>query len=248
MTSKEDINQINSLFSELQKMVGCNGPCLEKREAQKLKQKMEAAKTNIITAPNQLQVAQKNYVVFAAGEGAYNELREKQLKERANKIVDKYKEKYDEITQKIKSGIETYQGIFINLKNVNDLYLKYKQENAEFVKKVKMNANDILTNERKTFYQDQQVDVLKFYYYYVLIVIYIICVLGFGIFSLIYPSKIDWKIRLAIFISLNLLPFLSTWLLGVVVYIFYSLYNLLPKNVYKQELDEQTNYNYFKNL
>jgi hypothetical protein len=248
MTSGQDINKINSLFTQLQEMVSCDGECLQNREAQKLKQKMENAKTNIITAPNQLQNAVKNYVVFTAGEGAYSELREKQLKEKANQIVENYKQKYDEIIKKINSQMETYEGIFVNFKNVNDLYLKYKEENAELVKKIKTSANDILTNERKTFYQDQQSDVLKFYYYYVLIIIYAICVLCFGIFSLIYPSKIDWKIRLAIYICLNLLPFVSTWFLGIILYIFYFLYNLLPKNVYKEELDEQTNYNYFKNL
>lgn len=248
MTSGEDINKINSLFSQLQQMINCDGPCLQKREAENLKTKMENAKTNIITAPNQFQNAIKKYVTFTAGEGAYDELREKQLKEKANQIVQNYKKKYDDFSQKIKSQMETYQGIFINFKNINDLYLKYKQENTELINNMKTNENDILINERKTFYQDQKSDVLKFYYYYVLIIIYGICVFCFGIFSLIYPSKMDWKIRFAIFVSLIILPFVSTWLLGIIVYILYSLYNLLPKNVYKQELDQHTNYNYFKNL
>lgn len=248
MTSTQDINKINSLFSQLQQMVNCDGPCLQNREIQNLKQKMKNAKTNIITAPNQLETAVKNYVVFTAGDEAYNDLREKQLKEKAEETIQDYNKKYNEITQKIKSQIETYEGIFLNFKNIDDLYLKYKQENDELLKKIKTSTNDILTNERKTFYQDQQSDILKFYYYYVLIIIYGICVFCFGIFSFIYPSKMDWKIRLSIFICLILLPFISTWMLGLIIYIFYSLYNLLPKNVYKEELDEKTNYNYFKNL
>jgi hypothetical protein len=237
MTSDMDINKMNSLFSQLQSMITCDGPCQEKKEAEKLKQKMLDAQTNIISAPNQLQVAQKNYVTFIAGESAYNEVYEQQLKEKADKITQQYSGKYDEITQKIKTQVETYQGIFLNFKNVTDLYLKYKEENAELVKSLKNTTNDILTNERKTFYQDQQVDVLKFYYYYIILFIYCICVFCFVVFSFIYPSSTDWKIRFAYFIGLLLLPFVSTWFLGLFIYIIYLFYDLIPKNVYKQELD-----------
>jgi len=30
------------------------------------------------------------------------------------------------------------------------------------------------------------------------------------------------------------LPFISTWLLGVVVYLIYKIYEVLPKNVFKR--------------
>ena len=246
--SNEDINKINSMFSQLQQMVSCNGPCLQKREAQNLKQKMVNAETNIISAPSQYQVAQKNYVTFTKGEYAYNEVFKKQLEEKADKIVQEYKVKYDEISQKIKTQLETYQGIFVNFDNVMDLYVKYKKENDELFKQLKNTTSDVLMNERKTFYQDQQVDVLKFYYFYIILIIYCICVFCFAIFSLIYPSKTDWKIRVATFILFILLPFLSTWFLGLLIYILYAVYELIPKNVYKKEFDQKSGYNYYKNL
>jgi hypothetical protein len=63
-----------------------------------------------------------------------------------------------------------------------------------------------------------------------------------------YPSKSDWKVRFAIFILFILLPFVSTWILGLFIYIVYEFYNLIPKNVYKEEIDEKINYNQFKNI
>jgi hypothetical protein len=152
------------------------------------------------------------------------------------------------MVKKIKTQLETNQGILLNFKNIVDLYLKYKKDNAELFKQMKQTTNDILTNDRKTYYQDQQVDVLKFYYYYFILTIYIISVFCFGVFSLIYQSQTSWKIRLATFFGLILLPFVSTWILGLLVYIIYTIYNLLPKNVYKGELDQITHYNYFKNI
>jgi hypothetical protein len=136
MTSNDDINKFNSMIRELQKMITCDGPCQKKKEAENLKQKMLDAKTNIISAPSQYQVAQKNYVTFTEGEDAYSKLYESELKEKADEIIKDYKEKYDETTKKIKTQIETYEGIFINFENVMDLYLKYKNENDELFKQV----------------------------------------------------------------------------------------------------------------
>ena len=225
--SNEDISKINSWVLQLQEQIACDGPCLQKREAERLKQKMINAETNIMSAPSQYQVAQKNYVTFTQGDAAYNELFQKQLNEEADKIIEEYKESYDEMSKKIKTQIETYEGIFLNFENVMDLYVKYKKENAELFKQLKNTTSDVLTNERKTFYQDQQVDTLKFYYYYIFLIIYCICVFCFAIFSLIYPSKTDWKIRLAIFIALILLPLVSTWFLGLFIYIIYTIYDLI---------------------
>jgi hypothetical protein len=243
-----DINRINSMLAQFQSMISCDGPCQKKKEEERLKQKMIDAETNLQSAPSEFQLAQKNYITYTQGEDAYNELNEEQLRDRANEIAKEYEENYDEFTEKIKTQIEVYESIFFNFENVMDLYLKYKKENDELFKQLKNTTSDVLTNERKTFYQDQQVDTLKFYYYYIILIIYCVCVFCFAIFSFIYPSKIDWKIRLAIYILFNLLPFVATWFLGLIIYIFYIMYEIIPKNVYKEELDVKTNYNYFKNL
>jgi hypothetical protein len=130
----------------------------------------------------------------------------------------------------ISGGI--FGGSFGILTLVNRWY-KYKKENYELSKQLKEETHDVLTNERKTYYEDQQNDVLNFYYYYFLFTIYVIIVICFGVFSLIYPSLYNWKIRCFIFLLFAVLPFISTWLLGKIIQILYWLFNLLPKNVYK---------------
>ena len=123
--------------------------------------------------------------------------------------------------------------MLINFKNVVELFLKYKKENKELFKELKEESNDVLTNERKTYYEDQQIDTLKFYYFYFILTIYIIVVLCFGIFSLMYSSQSSFLKKLAIFIGLIFLPFISTYILGFIISIFYKIYNIIPKNVYK---------------
>jgi hypothetical protein len=125
--------------------------------------------------------------------------------------------------------------LLLNFKNVVELYLNYKKENVHLIKDLKDETSDVLTNERKTYYADQKIDGLKSFYFYFLLTIYVICVICFGVFSIMYPSQSDWKIKVATFIGFILLPFFSKWILGKIIYLIYNLYELLPKNVYAQK-------------
>ena len=115
------------------------------------------------------------------------------------------------------------------MKNILELYKTYKEENDKLTKQLKDNASDVLTNERKTYYENQGIDSLKFVYYYVLLFLYVICVIIYAFNALLYTSQINWKIRLSIFILLLLLPFASPYLLTFCINIIYKIFELLPK-------------------
>jgi hypothetical protein len=140
---------------------------------------------------------------------------------------------FDNTATQVNTKIDTYNGLFINLENVYDLYSKYEKRNKQLLLDLKDETNDVLTNERKTYYEDQGIDSLKFYYYYFLLTIYIVCVIMFGFFSLRYPSQFSIMARIGIFILLSILPFISSFILGNFIYLLHEAYNLLPKNVYK---------------
>lgn len=234
-TNQIDMNKFNTLISQASDAVMCNSECRKQRETDKLKQNYLNAQTNLASAPNQLQVAQKNYVTFTQGISGYNDLRESELQDKAQEIADKFTEYFDSDSEKIKTQIDTYKGLLINFKNVAELYLKYKKENVQLMKDLKDETNDVLTNERKTYYEDQKIDGLKGFYFYILLAIYIICLIGFILFTIMYPSQTTWKVKLASFIGFILLPFFSTWILGNIIYLIYKLYDMLPKNVYAQK-------------
>ncbi len=241
-------SNINSLFAEVQKMINCDPECQQKRETERLRLRYELSKARLASAPAMVEQTHKNYIVHSEGESAWNELYEQQLQEEAQKKADEFKEKQEEIKTNIQRQLDSYGGVLLNYKNIADLYLKYKEENVQLVKELKQTSNDVLTNERKTYYQDQQSDVLKFYYYYIILLIYIICVVFFGVISFIYPSQTNWKIRVAIFILFVCLPFIATRLLGLFIYIVYEIYYMLPKNVYKENIDDNLGLNKYKNI
>jgi len=234
MSNQMDMNKFNTLISQASDAILCNSECRKQREADKLKQKYLNSQTNLASASNQLQVAQKNYVTFTQGASGYNDLLDNQLQEKAQEISLKFTENFHTDSQAIKTQIETYQGLLINFKNVAELYLKYKKENVQLIKDLKDETNDVLTNERKTYYEDQKIDGLKGIYFYFLLTIYIICLIGFIIFSLIY-SQTNWKVKLASIIGFIALPFFSTWILGKIIYLIYKAYDMLPKNVYAEK-------------
>jgi hypothetical protein len=156
------------------------------------------------------------------------------LSQQAQKLTSYYKINFNDESENINFNINTYSGLLINLKNIFDLYLKYKEENIQLFKQLKDETNDLLTNDRKTYYQDQGIDNLKFYYHYFFLLIYVITILAYIVYNFMYPSQFSILIRILFLGLMVLLPFISTWILEKIVGIIYDIYNWLPKNAHKQ--------------
>lgn len=232
MTNQFDLNKFNSFLDKATQAISCNSDCQKQQLEQKLKDKYLNAQSNLSLAEPEFQLAKKNYYTYVSGQNGYNEMIEEELNQAADLIIQTFKENYADEIGKIKSQLETYNGLLINLRNVVDLDKKYKKENRQLYKQLKEDTNDILTNERKTYYEDQQISSLNAYYHYILWLIYIVVVLCLIVFSLIYPSQSSWYARSALIIVFVILPFISTFILGKIIFIVYWLFGFLPKNVY----------------
>jgi len=232
-TNSSALNKFNDLIEQASQALSCDAECMKLKEINKLKQNYINAQINLASAPAKVELAEKNFVVYTKGKVVYDELMDIKLYNKAQQIADKFTEIFDKEVAAADKQINNYAALLVNYKNVVDLYLKYRKENIMLFKKLKEQTNDVLTNERKTYYEDQQIDNLKFYYFYFLLTLYIICVICFAVFSLIYPSQMNWKVRLALLLLLLILPLISTRILGLIIYLFIQLYSLLPKNVYK---------------
>ena len=233
MNKQFDINKFNSFLDKAQQAISCGPECQRQKTADDLKNKYNTAQSNLILAEPQYQAAKRNYYTYVSGESGYNEIIENELNTKAQDMITKFKEITDEEIAKIKSQIQTYDGLLVNFRNVIDLYKQYKRENIDLYKQIKDQTNDVLTNDRKTYYEDQENESLNKYYHYILLIIYIVVVICFIIFSLFFPSQTSFKVRIVLILLFIGLPFIATWLLGKFIYIGYWLFGLLPKNVYK---------------
>jgi len=227
-----NLNNFNAFLEKAKQAVMCDSNCQKQKTAEELKQKYLASETNLASADNQVAVAQKNYLTFTQGELSYSNEKEDDLHKKAQLIIGTFNLNFQNDSKKINYQIDTYNGLVVNFKNVLELYISYKKENIELTKELKNNTSDVLTNERKTYYQNQGIDSLNYFYYYILLFIYFIFVVGYIVITLFYPSQINWKIRFGILLILLSLPFISSWILAFIISLIYKIYELLPKNIH----------------
>jgi hypothetical protein len=97
--------------------------------------------------------------------------------------------------------------------------------------KLKTKSYEVITNDRKTYYEDQENDNLL-YYFYLLNAFYILLLVLFLILCFFRTSSYNWIYRLAIFVFLLLYYFIGSFLLGKVIEIINKLIDFFPKNVY----------------
>lgn len=233
MANQFDLNKFNTLINSANQVLSCGAECQKEKKAQQLKDKYLNAQSNLALAEPQYQIAKQNYYTYVSGQTGYNDMIETELTEKANLIADKFKANFTSDINKTNVQLDSYNSLLVNYRNVVDLFKQYLTENNKLRKQLKDETNDVLTNERKTFYEDQQIDSLNGWYHYIILVIYIISVICFVIFSLIYPTQTSLLKRFIILIFFIVLPFISSWLLGHIIYIIYWIFGLLPKNVYK---------------
>jgi len=227
-----NLDKFNDLINKATEAVMCGPDCQKEKTANQLKQKYLSSKTNLKTAPSQVQEAAKNYYLYVKGESGYNEYLEQELTDKAEKIATEFKNNFDVDVSKITTEIDTYNGLALNFANVCDLYNKYKAENEELEKELKDTVSDILTNDRKTFYEDQSIENLNYYYYFIRM-IYIIVAIGFSISLFFVANQFSFVTKIAIVLLLSLYPLISTRLLSWVIQLYYAIVNALPKNMYR---------------
>lgn len=232
MSSQFDLNKLNALIDSATSSIMCDSDCQKNKELNNLTSNYLNAQANLALAEPQLLNAKQSYYTYLSGQDGYNKIVEDDLTTQSEQFVNDFKNIYYSEINKIKSQLTTYNGLLINFRNIIDLYNKYKLENVQLFNQLKNETNDIVTNERKTYYESQQNDYLDIYYT-ILLVVYTISVIGFVIF-IIY-TQLNLKVKIILSVLFVFLPFISSYILGNIVYIVYLLLGLLPKNVYSSK-------------
>jgi len=227
-----NMNRFNALIDRATEVVSCGPECQDKKKRRQLKRKYLRAKLNAVTAPHKEEIAQRNYMVYTFGESGYNEFRRKQLTIKATKMVELINENFQDNLQETQLELDSYDAVFVNFRNVIDLYMKYKRENIELAKELKMQTSDTITNNRKTYYESQSIETLQTLYI-LLLVIYAIGALVFLISLFLFPSSSTLYKNLAIFVFMLLYPFISLYLFKKIYAFYYIITDALPKNIYK---------------
>jgi hypothetical protein len=224
-------DKINQLLEQATSSLLCGPTCQKTKKTEELRQKYIDAETNLQTAPVQLEQSRKNYYVFSQGSSYYDNMLEKELNEKAEQITTMLTDNFrDELTS------ATTMNQYLNSALISSSYSEnllddLLKKNEELRLKLRNNQGDILTNNRKTYYQEEAIERLKlwhkfwWYIYYALVIVFSLC-------WFLVPTDISKFKRFLISLLLVFYPFYIDFILRTIYGFFYRIYRNLPKNVY----------------
>lgn len=224
-------NKFNKILDQATEQIICGSDCQKMKKEETLKQKYLDAQNNLVTAPEQLENAKKNYYVYTQGEAGYNDMIEKELTERAENIGNILEEEFNTLVDKANQTNDTYKSDYISSKHVIELYNEYVHDNNILEKKVKDMTSETITNDRKTYYADQGITSLNDWYQLFRWIYFI-----FAIVVIIYLFVPSSNISIVKALVLTIIIILYPIMINRVLFFFLKLFNttskMMPKDVY----------------
>ena len=221
---------LNELIKQSNEQTACGPDCQREKKITELKSKYESAKNNLSKGPENLAEARKNYFVYAFGNKYNNDYNEKLYTKQACDKVTSMKKQHKQDVKEISSLIDDYESAYVYQRNMNDLSEKYEDENQSLKKEIDNNEKERATNDRKVYYENQQINNIQFYkslvkiIYWITLILYTLIFLYDGFYKQI---KMD-----VILILLYIYPFVIDTIISKLFYVISYLKQYIPKNVY----------------
>ena len=224
-------DKINKLLEQSADALMCGPDCQKKRKEEELKQKLLDAQTNVQTAPHALVQARQNYYVAVKGEAYYDNMEENELKKNVNSISTQIGNNFnDELKNSITMN-EYLNTAIINTNYTKELLNEYIEKNRILKEMLKDKYGDILTNDRKTYYETDALSWLEqwyrfwWYVYYMLVVVLIVSFLK-------APNDLTMAKKVGISIIFIFYPYYISYIVDWTYGLLSSVYKNMPKNVY----------------
>ena len=166
LLQNQQLNQdkINDLLNKSAEALLCGPDCQKMKITDELKQKYLDAETNIQIAPIKLEQTKKNYYVYKEGRPFYDNMLEEELKQKAEKISELLGETFNEEVSSANTMNQYLNTALINSEYTSELFKKYTSDNQELKLQLRNSRGDILTNDRKTYYETEALTQLKLWY------------------------------------------------------------------------------------
>jgi hypothetical protein len=227
------MSQINDIIEKANSAIICGPECQRQKQADMLRQKYLDAQTNLQTAPINLENSRKEYYVFTEGQPYYDNLLEQELKQKAEIIAKLLTESFnDELASAITMN-EYYKTDVENCKNTQELLIKTIEENDKLQLELRKTRGDILTNDRKTYYENNASDKLdvwyKFWWY-----VYYIAVIILLIALVMTPSSLSIIVKVLLFILVSCYPYYISYIIDWIYAFITSIRDTVPKSVYNK--------------
>ena len=231
VTQQKAQEQINNLLEQSTQALLCGPDCQKQKVTDELKQKYLNAQTALKTAPINLETTKKNYYVYTEGEPSYDNMLESELKQKSEKIVEVIGVSFNDEVASAETMNQYYNTAVINSNYTKDLLNEYDKKNKELKLQLRDRRGDILTNDRKTYYENDALDRLKLWYrfwwyiYYLLVLVFLISII-------LVNSQMTIIKKIVITVLLIFYPYYMEFIVNWIYEFFSNIYKKLPKNVY----------------
>ena len=192
------------------------------------------AQSNLATAPIQLEQAKEAYYVYSQGRNAYNTLKMGELNDAISEIANKRQLKF---LKNIDSALlmnDYYKSDLIQINKIEELYNSYVDKNKRAKLKIKQNYGDILTNDRKTYYETDALNQLNTWHFFWIIIYYVLFIVLVLSIWLVRTNKYNKTLFAAlstIFIVAGY-PIYINYIIQFIIMIGDKIYNMIPVNIY----------------
>ena len=223
--------KISELLDQSTEALMCGPTCQKLKLTDELKQKYLDAETNMQTAPINLEQSKKNYYVYSEGRPYYDNMKEEELKVKSDNISKSLATNFKEDISSANTMNTYLNTALINSQYTEDLLNEYLEKNKLLKLKLGVGQGDILTNDRKTFYQVDALTSLQLwhrFWWYIYYILVLMLVIAF-VFS---PSSLSVVVRVLIFILVIMYPYYINIIVSWIYNLWVTVTNRLPKNVY----------------
>jgi hypothetical protein len=223
--------KLNKLLEQSLSAISCGPDCQKEKTTTDLKQKYLNAQTNIQTAPVQLETTKKNYYVFSKGQPYYDNMLEQELNQKAKIMGEMLTTNFNEEISNASLMNSYYNTELTNSAYTKELYLVYLEKNQQIQKEIKEHHSDVLTNDRKTYYETEALEDLKYWYNFFWYIYYLF-VMPIFTFALVTNSSYHLLFKILIEFIVFVYPYYIDFIFRQTYDFFYSIWMQLPKNVY----------------
>jgi len=223
--------QTNRIIQQAQDFMACGTDCQRGKKEQELLREYQSAQMRLFNGTDNLDSTSKNYYTFAKGDSGYNDFNKGKQGDVANQIAAKYSTMFNEIAHNSDVLNNVYQSDFINVNHAKELHQTLVQKNKDLETRLKDTLNDISTSDRKTYYEDQELDDLH-WWYNIYLAIYLILLITFVISSFLVPTEMTKYKRIAVVVFLALYIFLAKYAAIGLIKLWEYIGSFFPKNVY----------------
>jgi hypothetical protein len=226
-----DIDKFNKMIDQAAKIVECDAECQRTKRQELLKKKFIDARANLQTAPDQLSLASKQYFAFSNGKTKYEEITTQELVKKSKLLSAEIASNFLSETDIVRNSLQDYSDALTDAKMANEY-------NNELIKKIVQlqnilydEINGTVTNNRKSYYENESMTNLRKWNYIFMIVFYVL-VIGLSVSFVMVPNTNSTAKKIVICVLLVLYPFYILYVANIFGRLYNSVLDILPKNVY----------------